>query len=82
MLRESFFAATQHRKPNISAEKHLDGPQLHQAHSEHVLHCFDYLRQSIMCCGDLSLEWAVPDRITVDGWNIPHRCQSFDESLL
>ncbi|KAL7941847.1 hypothetical protein V8C42DRAFT_333892 [Trichoderma barbatum] len=81
MLRESLFAGMQHRKPNISAEEHLDGHQLHTAHQQHVRHCFDYLRQSIMCCGDMSLEWARPSLPTVDGWDIPHRCKSFDEAV-
>jgi hypothetical protein len=81
MIRETLFAAMQHRKTNISAEKHLNGAQLHQEHSEHVLHYFDYLRQSIMFCGDMSLEWPLHNFPTVDGWNIPHRCKSFDEAM-
>lgn len=47
----------------------------------HVHHCLDYLRQSIMCSGDMTLEWPMltgPSAgITVDGWNIPHRCKSW-----
>lgn len=44
----------------------------------HVGHCFDYIRQGIMCAGDMSLEGgAAPDRVVVDGMETPHRCRSW-----
>jgi len=50
-------------------------------HSYHLHHCFDYLRQTIACAGDMSLEWprTEPDgrRFAVDGWGIPHRCKNW-----
>ncbi|KAF2205679.1 hypothetical protein GQ43DRAFT_477169 [Delitschia confertaspora ATCC 74209] len=56
---------------------------LKQHASKHTGHCFDYLRQAIMCAGDMSMEWPrdEPDggkRIHVDGWGIPHKCKSWD----
>ena len=54
----------------------------HQNHTHHIHHCFDYLRQSIMCSGDMTLESsAVEDdgsRITVDGWGVSHQCKNWD----
>ena len=54
------------------------------AKSEHVNHCFDYIRQGIMCAGDMSIEWprVEPDgrRFAVDGWGIPHECKSWVSS--
>ncbi|KIW07554.1 hypothetical protein, variant [Verruconis gallopava] len=51
-------------------------------HAEHLHHCFDYLRQTIMCGGDMSVEWPrdEPDgrRFAVDGWGIPHECKNWD----
>lgn len=48
---------------------------------DHLHHCFDYLRQSIQCSGDMSMEWprTEPDgrRIAVDGWGIPHECKDW-----
>ncbi|OCT46843.1 hypothetical protein CLCR_02190 [Cladophialophora carrionii] len=49
----------------------------------HARHCFDYLRQSIMCAGDVSYESAIvlPDgRLIdgVDGWGDWHMCRSWD----
>jgi hypothetical protein len=50
-------------------------------HAEHMNHCFDYLRQTIACAGDMSMEWprTEPDgrRFAVDGWGIPHECKSW-----
>ncbi|KAL1297268.1 hypothetical protein AAFC00_004827 [Neodothiora populina] len=49
---------------------------------EHVHHCFDYLRQTLQCAGDMALEWPREEedgkRYAVDGWGIPHECRSWD----
>ncbi|PNS17447.1 Meiosis protein mei2 [Sphaceloma murrayae] len=48
----------------------------------HVHHCFDYIRQGIMCSADLTVEWPKeePDggRFSVDGWGIQHQCKSWE----
>lgn len=48
---------------------------------DHMAHCFDYLRQSLMCHGDMTLEWprTEPDgrRVVVDGWGIEHQCKDW-----
>ena len=50
-------------------------------HSEHMNHCFDYLRQTIQCGGDMAMEWPRTEpnglRIAVDGWGIPHECKDW-----
>ncbi|KAK0101312.1 hypothetical protein ONS95_006489 [Cadophora gregata] len=43
------------------------------AYGGHVGHCFDYLRQSILCSADLTLE------NTGVGWEVEHLCRSPDE---
>jgi hypothetical protein len=47
---------------------------------DHVFHCFDYIRQALMCAGDMTIEWprTEPDgrRFAVDGWGITHDCKS------
>lgn len=44
----------------------------------HVYHCFDYIRQALMCHADLTVEWprteANGERFAVDGWGISHQC--------
>lgn len=48
----------------------------------HVQHCFDYLRQGIMCCGDVALEGAettFPEGGGgSDGWDARHVCRDYD----
>jgi len=47
----------------------------------HIQHCFEYLRQSIMCCGDTALEGAettFPDGVKgSDGWDAKHVCKDY-----
>ena len=52
-------------------------------------HCFDYLRQGIMCAGDMSLEGVIVSEEkedgmqrrsgsrVVDGWGMKHECKSW-----
>ncbi|KAF2421034.1 hypothetical protein EJ08DRAFT_526987 [Tothia fuscella] len=51
-------------------------------HASHVHHCFDYLRQTISCAGDMTMEWPRTEKdgrkFAVDGWEIPHECKSQD----
>ena len=54
-----------------------------EAHNSwHVQHCFDYLRQGIMCCGDVALEGAettFPEGGGgSDGWDARHVCRDYD----
>jgi hypothetical protein len=46
----------------------------------HNRHCLDYIRQTLKCIADMTLEWkrTEPDgsRIQVDGMHIPHECKS------
>ena len=49
----------------------------------HLNHCFDYLRQAVMCSADMSLEKAKVDEhgkieLAVDGWGVEHKCRSWD----
>lgn len=47
----------------------------------HLPHCFEYLRQSIMCAGDTALEGqhtTFPDGIRgSDGWDAKHVCKDY-----
>ncbi|EJP63462.1 uncharacterized protein BBA_07638 [Beauveria bassiana ARSEF 2860] len=51
-----------------------------QVSSAHLMHCFDYLRQTIMCFADTTLEWlpAPPKDIGSTGWGFEHKCRDFD----
>ncbi|KAK4892447.1 hypothetical protein LTR27_009103 [Elasticomyces elasticus] len=52
--------------------------------NDHINHCFDFVRQALMCNADLTLEWprSIQDEGKtgfVDGNNIPHQCKSWTE---
>lgn len=51
----------------------------------HVQHCFDYIRQALMCAGDMTIEWprTEPDgsRFAFDGWGVAHECKSWVRDL-
>lgn len=61
---------------NTAGFEKIISPQI-----DHMAHCFDYLRQSIMCAGDMTLEWpkegSSGERLLVDGWGIQHQCKSW-----
>ncbi|KIX93905.1 uncharacterized protein Z520_10242 [Fonsecaea multimorphosa CBS 102226] len=48
----------------------------------HIVHCVDYLRQSVMCCGDTTLERGHEAggifKPPVDGWGNTHMCRDWD----
>ncbi|KFY58773.1 hypothetical protein V496_05976 [Pseudogymnoascus sp. VKM F-4515 (FW-2607)] len=59
------------------------GPSENQAAENNLGHCFDYLRQAIMCTGDTTLETALmnDDGELVpgfDGWGDVHECRSYE----
>jgi hypothetical protein len=54
----------------------------------HINHCFEYLRQAIMCAGDVALEGAATtfpldeggeDRGGSDGWDARHVCRDYEQ---
>ncbi|KAK3986360.1 hypothetical protein QBC44DRAFT_297198 [Cladorrhinum sp. PSN332] len=51
----------------------------------HIAHCFDYIRQGIMCAGDLALEGQQttfpPDFKGSDGWDAKHVCKDYGQIL-
>ncbi|KAH8669186.1 hypothetical protein BX600DRAFT_267825 [Xylariales sp. PMI_506] len=51
----------------------------------HIAHCFDYIRQSVMCSADVALEGKAttfPEGVTgSDGWDAKHVCKNYDEVL-
>lgn len=53
--------------------------------TNHADHCFDYLRQAIMCKADMTLEKARVDedghRRATDGWGTAHHCANWEEVM-
>lgn len=61
----------------------LEGKQRHDHVASHPDHCFDYLRQAIICSADLTLEKARVDddghRRATDGWGTEHNCKKWNK---
>ncbi|KAM3554663.1 hypothetical protein ARSEF4850_006357 [Beauveria asiatica] len=66
MTREGYYSALEGKPGQVS--------------SAHLMHCFDYLRQAIMCFSDTTLEWlpAPPRDTGSTGWGFEHKCRDFD----
>ncbi|KAE8340445.1 hypothetical protein BDV24DRAFT_175336 [Aspergillus arachidicola] len=66
MTREGYYAAR---------EGNLD-----QVNAAHLMHCWDYLRQAVMCHADTTLEWipAPPNDKGSTGWGVEHTCGDYD----
>lgn len=45
---------------------------------EHLNHCWDYLRQNIMCAADVTLEWHRWNEKVETGWGYEHQCKDWD----
>jgi hypothetical protein len=61
-------------------------PEPAHVNFNHIPHCFDYIRQGLMCSADTTLEFAKMDehgqRIrNVDGWGAEHQCRDWDAIL-
>ncbi|KAK5136776.1 hypothetical protein LTR08_002072 [Meristemomyces frigidus] len=77
------------RKQSLTLQAALGRDNWHEIYNvllkhqeDHVYHCFDYIRQALMCAGDMTIEWprTEPDgrRFAVDGWGITHECKSWE----
>jgi hypothetical protein len=56
----------------------FDGVELTHEVAHHSAHCFDYIRQSIMCAADTSLEGRTD---AGPGWGSQHECTDYDALL-
>lgn len=48
----------------------------------HIRHCFDYLRQALMCAADTNMEVLDPETHTTSGWGQGKRCRDYDEVVM
>jgi Mycotoxin biosynthesis protein UstYa len=63
-------------------EMRLPTPKHAKDTMDHIPHCFDYIRQGLMCNADTTLEKSiVVDGIImrdVTGWDVQHECRDWD----
>lgn len=54
------------------------GTELTEEVAHHSAHCFDYLRQALMCAADTTLEGKTE---AGPGWGSEHECTDYDALL-
>ncbi|KAI5927177.1 hypothetical protein F4810DRAFT_433128 [Camillea tinctor] len=86
MIRESYYAMVRQERPDIYGQELLSDEEQKETQRTHIGHCFDYIRQAIMCAGDLTLEGLLKTPSgelgsSVDGWGITHQCRSWDQAV-
>ncbi|KAL8919490.1 MAG: hypothetical protein Q9208_006775 [Pyrenodesmia sp. 3 TL-2023] len=78
-----------HAKPRTMAHESNEGPENSRAQAKeeiaektadpaHVRHCIDYLRQSLMCHGDTTIEVKRAGVSGVRGSGTEHQCQDWE----
>ena len=95
MLRSAYYNLTGrnmtigHDHHNVPRNEHLEDSSEEYddfSHDEvfkpgHLDHCFGYLRQSIMCAGDMSLEHVVVEngvrKPFIASWGVEHECRDW-----
>ncbi|KJZ73894.1 hypothetical protein HIM_06787 [Hirsutella minnesotensis 3608] len=85
-IRDGYFAALANKDPKRADETAASEDMRKPERVKHMGHCFDMLRQAIMCAGDMTLEPAQRSPSgevlpSVDGWGVVHECRSWDEAV-
>ena len=50
----------------------------HHHDASHMQHCFDYIRQALICAADPTLEKRNDTISGVKGWGTTHQCRDFE----
>lgn len=76
ILRQAFWASVDKKLQEMGAET-LE--MNHRTSHHHIRHCFEYLRQSIICLADSNLEEMNYTARGVSGWQTERTCRNFKE---
>ncbi|PQE31424.1 Tat pathway signal sequence protein [Rutstroemia sp. NJR-2017a WRK4] len=85
MIRNAWFAVIENGPQILDGPVDLPGHPAYKSLAGHTTHCFDYLRQNLMCSADSTLEaFLEADGVTPraqgsTGWGVVHKCRNFDE---
>lgn len=79
---ENIYMLSAHHQLHCLRQLHLSffDSRLDGGHQKHAEHCFDYLRQGIICAGDSTLEGPDLGKSSLSGNGVVHRCRAWDES--
>lgn len=68
--------STKHSFYQLLNHKPSDPPV--EPNMEHLNHCWEYLRQGLMCNADVTLEWHKYGEHAGTGWGYQHQCKDWD----
>ncbi|KAI1098863.1 hypothetical protein F4804DRAFT_346010 [Jackrogersella minutella] len=75
IVRMAFFASVDGKLEEMSGD---DREMNHRTSHHHIRHCFEYLRQSLVCLADSNLEEFNYTTRGVSGWQTERTCRNFD----
>lgn len=75
MLREAFWASVDGNLVEMGDETREKN---HRTSHHHVRHCFEYLRQSLICLADSNLEMMNYTARGISGWQSERTCRDYD----
>lgn len=84
VVRGAWYAVLKDGPEILNGPVDLPGHPAYKELSGHVAHCFDYIRQSLMCSGDSTMEaFLEADGKTLrqqgsSGWGVEHKCVDFE----
>jgi hypothetical protein len=76
MLRQAFWASVDGKLVEMGDESREKN---HRTSHHHVRHCFEYLRQSLICLADSNLEMMNYTARGISGWQTERTCRNFEE---
>ncbi|EED17227.1 conserved hypothetical protein [Talaromyces stipitatus ATCC 10500] len=79
MMRDEFFAQLHNRSTLVGMEVDLNKEEYttEEIRLIHLAHCYDYLRQVILCHMDMTIEYPTGNSVakgTISGYEVPHQC--------
>ncbi|KAL1640934.1 hypothetical protein SLS58_006550 [Diplodia intermedia] len=84
-IRSAWFAVLERGPEVLDDPSGVPGhPSTKKALGPHITHCFDFIRQALVCFADATLEpFLEEDGVTLQprgssGWGVTHQCRNFD----
>jgi hypothetical protein len=80
MLRKAFWDLVDNRSTFVEPDNLNQDLEDDRSQMRHLMHCWDYLRQTVSCQSDLTLEGISPHNdagvLDIDGYHVKHQCKN------
>lgn len=77
----AYYHAAENLERALNGSEQSGPPELYgtRIHTDHIRHCFDYLRRSAMCASDTNLEVIDHLNHTTNGWGQEKKCRDYSK---